>query len=183
MSQGKSFPLEIAKLHAGIYLAAVMPFCERAMIVGSVRRSKPEVHDIELLIIPQTTPKTDLFGTVVGSISAFEMAFSALAKSWGARVVMDGPRNKKLITSEHIPLEIYVSDCQRWGVETVIKTGPKDFSERCVTIKQHAGYLPSNCEIKDGWKVYRGQTVIPMPDEKDFLDFLGLGWLEPEKRK
>jgi len=183
MSQGKAFPLEIAKLHAGIYLAAVLPYCERGLIVGSVRRSKPEVHDIEILIIPKTTPEKDMFETVIGEISAFELAFSALVKSWNADVVMDGPKSKRLIAPDGIPLEIYVSDPARWGVETVIKTGSSDFSKRCVTIKQAGGYLPSNCVVKNGWQVYRGQTVLPMPTEESFLDFLGLGWIDPEKRK
>jgi DNA polymerase/3'-5' exonuclease PolX len=42
-------------------LNALKPYCERALIAGSIRRMKPEVKDIELVAIPKQVP-AGLFG-------------------------------------------------------------------------------------------------------------------------
>jgi DNA polymerase/3'-5' exonuclease PolX len=34
-------------------LVLLRPFCERAEIAGSIRRGKPEVGDIEIVVIPK----------------------------------------------------------------------------------------------------------------------------------
>jgi hypothetical protein len=96
-----------------------------------------------------------------------------LACKWQAKLLIDGPHKKSLKLVEGPVLEIYVSTLRRWGVEMVIKTGDSDFSHKCVTARRQGGYLPSDCVIKNGWQVYRGEKVIPMAEEWDFLKFLG----------
>jgi hypothetical protein len=71
---------------------------------------------------------------------------------------------------------------QQFGVIMVIRTGPADFSKRIVTPRYHRGCLPSDCRVEDG-AVWHGDQIIPMPEEIDFLEFLGLGWVEPKERK
>ena len=182
MSQGLDFPLTFVQQYASKYLADLMTACNQVSVVGSVRRMKMTVHDLEFLVIPNMIPVQDLFGKTSEKVSALDPVFINLYISWGAKLVTNGDHLKKVILAEGLPLEINISDASRWGVEMVIKTGPADFSKRCVTIKQHGGYLPSNCVIKNGWQVYRNGTVIPMPSEEAFLDFLELGWINPQER-
>ena len=42
--------------------------------------------------------------------------------------------------------------------------------------------MPSDCCCKDGAVHDKSGRIIPMPEEMDFLNFLGLGWIEPEER-
>lgn len=49
-------------------LKVLDPFCERIAVAGSIRRQKPEVHDIDLVLIPQ--PLTDIVGILQLSLNA-----------------------------------------------------------------------------------------------------------------
>jgi DNA polymerase/3'-5' exonuclease PolX len=166
-------------------VADLLPFCEpdRVIVVGSVRRLKPIVHDIELIVIPKTAPMNSLFGDEMGRVSLLENAWPELVRKWNAQSVKAGPKYKKVLLPEGLHLEINISDPVRWGVEMVIKTGPAEFSHKCVTIRQQSGWLPSNCVIKDGWKVYQNGNPVAMPTEEKFLDFIGLGWIDPKDRQ
>jgi DNA polymerase/3'-5' exonuclease PolX len=182
MSQSeKSYPLSKASIWAKHYQGFLEPYVERVEIVGSVRRGKSEVHDIEMLVIPLPGTQLDLFGVPQGN--RLEENICGLAKTWQAELRMNGPQIKKLGLCEGPTLEIYISTLERWGVEMVIKTGNKEFSHKCVTARRQGGYLPSDCKIRDGWKVYRGERWLPMPEERDFLAFLGFpGELAPDLR-
>jgi DNA polymerase/3'-5' exonuclease PolX len=182
MSQAdKTYPIDKATKWAELYLGFLEPYVERACIVGSVRRGKSEVHDIEILVIPLPGTQRDLFGAP--QANRLEENIYSLSKVWHAELRMNGPQIKKLGLGEGPVLEIYLSTLERWGVEMVIKTGNKEFAHNCVTARRQGGYLPSDCKIRDGWKVYRGEKWLPMPDERDFLIFLGFpGELAPAVR-
>jgi hypothetical protein len=143
------------------------------------------VHDVEILVIPVTTPDMDMFGGVCGTISRLELDLPRLVYKWRARIIVDGPKLKKMILPGNLPLEICISTPERWGVEMLIKTGPAEFSHKCVTARREGGYLPSYCQIKNGWQVYHrdGGLLLEMPSERAFLEFIGLGWIEPEDRR
>lgn len=98
--------------------------------------------------------------------------------------MQNGPRVKKLHLAEGIMLEICVSDAVRWPVEIVIKTGPAEFSHKLVTPRRNGGYLPSWLTIKNGWRVYQGDAQAPLEFESEaqFLELIGLGWVEPQER-
>lgn len=69
----------------------------------------------------------------------------------------------------------------QWGLIMAIRTGPKDFSRWIVTQRYKGGALPSDCRVNKG-AVWHGDRMIEMPEEIQFLQFLGLGWVEPEER-
>ncbi len=94
----------------------------------------------------------------------------------------------------------------QWGVLYTIRTGPaaleNNFSKWVVTQKHKGGGLPDGHFVKHNvvWiesqigeedvprdpvkaaKVMNDQNHVPMPEEIDFLNFLGLGWIDPDKR-
>lgn len=61
-----------ALLIATNLLNDLLPFCERAEIAGSVRRLKPEVKDIEIVVIPKMRKVLDMFGSESGSVSELQ---------------------------------------------------------------------------------------------------------------
>jgi hypothetical protein len=82
-----------------------------------------------------------------------------------------------------INLDLFiVLEPAQWGVIFTIRTGSADFSHNLVKSKSFGGYLPGDCKVHDGG-VYKQGELITMPEEKDFLEFVGLGWIEPEKRQ
>lgn len=152
------------------------PYCERISIAGSVRRMKPEVHDIEIVAIPSINSEPTMFDE--GRKREFP---SGLFFSWKA--IKNGPRYKQFTLPEGINLDLFVVlHPAQWGVILAIRTGPADFSHWIVTPKYQGGPLPGDCRVQDGG-VYRRGGLLTMPEEKDFLDFIGLGWIEPSERR
>ena len=154
------------------------PECERIAIAGSIRRGKPEVKDIEIVVIPKTRVVKDMF--------KLPITFSALEQyPWSliGKLVLDGPRQKKIRLYEGIALDLYiVLPPAQWGVIYTIRTGPADFSQWVVTPRKKGGALPSSSKVSEGRVLEYGKPLA-MGEEIDFLNYLGLGWIEPEERR
>jgi DNA polymerase/3'-5' exonuclease PolX len=177
----QKIPLQQAQRLAHAIEQDLAPYCDFTQVVGSIRREERLVGDIDVMVIPNVIHSADLFGASQAS-SALETAMPALVEKWHAHKIAAGLKKKTYLLPSGVKLEIYVSDPDAWGVEVAIRTGPERFSRNCVTTVLYNGYLPKDCKIKDGWKVYRGETRVLIHTEKEFLDFLGLGWVEPSDR-
>jgi DNA polymerase/3'-5' exonuclease PolX len=162
------------------------PHCEQIEIAGSIRRGKADVGDIEIVAAPLMSYQNDLLGDPVPVNPLEHYPWSSLGEC-----IKCGPRYKQIriptdatITgTSWINLDLFiVLPPAQWGVIYTIRTGPVEFSHWCVTQRKKRGGLPSDCTVRDGG-VYRGDQLIPMADELDFLDFLGLGWVNPSERK
>jgi DNA polymerase/3'-5' exonuclease PolX len=168
-----------AKQVADELLAKLAPACERIEIAGGVRREKPECHDIELVAIPKTEPIYDIFGEVAGQNNLLNERVEEL------HLVLDknGDRYKKIIYTDELNCDLFiVREPAQFGVIMVIRTGSAEFSHRIVTARKYGGRMPSDCYCKDGAVHDKSGRIIPMPEEIDFLNFLGLGWIEPDER-
>jgi hypothetical protein len=116
----------------------------------------------------------------------------------------NGDRYKKLWMLEcEVQLDLFLCfSPSEYGVSKVIRTGPKDFSQCCVTNREKGGLLPNGYFVKhqvvwiesqigrfdvpeeqeDAAKLLTPENHLSMPREMDFLNFLGLGWVEPKER-
>ena len=105
-----------------------------------------------------------------------------------------GEKYKKLwMLQENIQVDLFlVTPPAQWGVQSVIRTGPSDFSHWMVTRKSKGGALPDEYIVADGAVGKRARPlgfaydiragVIPMPEEIDFFNLCGLEWIEPSQR-
>jgi len=151
--------------------------CTKVAVAGSLRRGKDEVKDIEIVAVPNMSE--DLFGKNIPDNAAIYRKLSGM----NVEFEKNGIRYKKMMLPQGISLDLFlVWDPAQWGVIYTIRTGPADFSHWIVTPKAKGGALPTFAKVKDG-AVYAGSKLMPMPEEEDFLDFLGLGWIEPSERK
>ena len=174
-----SAPYAEAKRLADELLDQLSPACERIEIAGGVRRKKPECHDIELVAIPKMEPLMDIFNQVAGQRNLLNERIENL------HLLLDknGDRYKKIIYTNDLDCDLFiVLPPAQWGVIFTIRTGSSDFSHRIVTARKYGGCMPSNCACKDGAVHDKSGRIVPMPEEMDFLNFLGLGWIEPDKR-
>jgi len=181
-----------AKQIANRLLYELGPYCKRMEIAGSLRRGKAEVGDIEIVAIPKMIAHLDLLGQKIEDINGIEyplsrmMATDGLRQSaTGAKIIKDGPRYKQIELPEGINLDLFlVLPPAQWGVNFAIRTGPKEFSQWIVTPRSKGGCLPSYCRVREG--AIRDHPsddhILEMPEEIDFLNLLGLGWIEPGQR-
>lgn len=163
-------------------------------IAGSVRRAKPEVGDVEHVCWPMTCDipgAADIFGApgemqhincTLQRIDELERegtitkaVYSNGTTRWG-----DKYRGFMFRDFRH---EVFMcgEDGMNWGNILAIRTGPAEFSQRCVTNLLHRGY-----------KQHEGYTIDPSaippkryecPEEIDFLKMCGLPWIAPEDRQ
>lgn len=178
----------------------------KCLTVGSVRRGKRDVHDIEILGMPILRAPRPEFGQAVFEIMLDKTLYDLVQEGW-IRGVSGGPRAKKfsiclekynLRSLNPFMLELYlVRPPAQWGVLSLIRTGPAkqedNFSKWCVTNRSSGGMLPDGYRVKHGavWKTeqidYRGEPragelPIEMPEEEDFFKFMGMRFVEPSER-
>ena len=154
------------------------PFCQRIEIAGSVRRLKPDVGDIELCAIPQMVPGNNMFGDPISALAEFDY-------DQMGHVIKGGQRYVQIALHQGINLDLFiVLPPASWGVIYTLRTGPADFSQKCVTQRKKGGLLPSFLRVKDG-TVQDATTgeIIPTPEEEDFFKVLKLNWISPDKRQ
>lgn len=184
MSSGPKKPLAEAERVARALVEALAPACERIEIAGSVRRKKPEVSDLELVAVPRLIDgaSVDLFSPPPKE-SLLDIFLRDLERS--GRLVQhptskaDGPRYKKRWAPKagmQVDLFVVLPPAE-WGAIFAIRTGPADYSARAVTALRSRGL---RCE---GGQVWRGNTVLPCPDEASFFAHCGMPLVPPEDRR
>ena len=170
----------------------LQPGCKRIDIAGGLRRQKPDPHDIELVAIPDLRPPRPIFGC-----PAYPTILDALLGSLERgdeddlliHLSMNGPKFKQFAISQDggqlwlIKLDLFlVTPPSDWGVEFLIRTGPKEFSQWMVTSKFIGGALPSGYHCEDNRILSHDGQYIPCPEEIDFLKFCHLDWIAPSIR-
>ena len=185
----------------------IQPACEPESVLGSVRRHKMDVHDIELIGIPILKPPTPVFGDLHEFLTPLDKKLYETEREGRIVKTKAGEKLKQyrinldhygLQTLNGFSVEFYlVTPPAQYGVICLIRTGPgseqDNFSRYCVTARSRGGALPDGYRVRHGavWNAdqldahydpFKGESPVPMPREIDFMIFLGLGWIEPAAR-
>ena len=192
MSAGVAIPLAEAKAVAVEFLDRLMPACERGAIAGSIRRRRPEVSDIEIVVEPSFQERTgeDLWGTPHEADLLIERLGALVAAGELRPRQIDVHRRDGSVEQSHrdgdaykaleyrdMPVDLFiVRPPADWGVIFAIRTGPAEWSHRIVTDCQR--YLRRVA----GGRLYRSGQWVPCPEEADFFRAVGQKWIEPWER-
>ena len=141
----------------------------KAFVVGSIRREKPEVGDIEIAV--HVDAAVDLPVGIGGLLpDAYETVRGGKKgwKYWQVRNVARG----------HV-VELYRFDDQNRGSITLIRTGPAHFSKQFVTSLRCFGL-----RHYDGYVRYLDDkgSIIPCPSEGVAFRLARMRWIEPKDR-
>jgi DNA polymerase/3'-5' exonuclease PolX len=178
MSTGVKTPYDIALAKAQALAAALEPYCERILIAGSLRRQKPEVGDLELVIIRRVEDETDMFDLPTGRlIDTLTPGLEAIGIS---RFTKNGSKLKQF-TWQDMTAELYIATRDTWGCLATIRTGSSDFSQWLVTDKRHGGACPGMYAFKEG-RLCVDSVPVPTPQEEDVFRLLELEWIDPVER-
>jgi DNA polymerase/3'-5' exonuclease PolX len=153
------------------------PYCERIEIAGSIRRRKPIIGDIELVVVPKMLVQRDLFGNVAHRESMLDEYIRHKYQ-----VVLGADRYKKLLIRDDLTCDLFIQpDPATWGVNFALRTGSAEFSSWLVADRQKGGAKPGHLQVRDAL-LWCGNQVIPTLEEKDFFKALGIRFIEPEER-
>lgn len=186
MSDRIKYPRSDALAVAEELQAMIAPACERIAIVGSLRRGKPEVGDIELLFVPRMSKRPDgLFDTQIVNVAAEVceklLRDGVLAKrpnvnghyAWGES-------NKLAIhVPSGIPVDLFSTHASKWWVSLVIRTGSKDTNLRLTTGAQKRGATLNAYGMGVTWS---DGTTTEATSEEHVFEMCGVPYLEPSKR-
>lgn len=155
--------LKLAQKIASKYLELLRPFClpGRCVVAGSVLREKPEPKDIEIVCIP-----TD--DKIISFIEVMESLQKVKGEATG--------KYTQRILPEGINLDLFMVTPENWGYILAIRTGPAGYSKYLVDTWKRCGYKGI-----DGMLTKNG-VPIPVREEKDLFDLLGLEWVDPQYR-
>jgi DNA polymerase/3'-5' exonuclease PolX len=175
MSTGAKLPWAEAASIAEQLVRELEPVAVRVKAVGSVRRRRPEVGDIEILIEPRMIT-VDLFGTMGPDLEPIR----AVARGWRSNgcLAKSGDRYIQVFLESGLGIDLFVCwPPAQWGSLIAIRTGPAELGKHAVTLMRERGL-----RHQEGHVVDRSGEIIPTPTEEDFFAAAGLPCLAPRLR-
>ena len=177
------YPADQAMQVAVAIAEAIGDVCERVAIAGSLRRGRPRVHDVDLVVIskqavvPKKAPTLLDRTEQVPAIHVRLQELSDQNKICALRLAekicrFDAVRSQ-------IPVDIYLADEITWPTLFLIRTGSKAHN---IKLCQHARRL--------GWKLHANGSGLERPDgsfaivrtEEAIFRHLNLAYKRPEER-
>ncbi|MBA7537062.1 hypothetical protein ES705_29328 [subsurface metagenome] len=153
--------LERAQSIADEVIKRLAPYCQRIAVAGSVRRQKPMVNDIDLVLIPN-----DLW-----SLHGELMKLGQLK--------MSGQKIMRVMIG-NTQVDIYIADETTWATLLLIRTGSKDSNIRlCSLAKKKGWHLAAS---GDGLFNEKGERIAG-DSEESIYGALGLPYQRPEERE
>lgn len=163
-------------------------------VAGGIRREKADVHDIEIVCIPAPGAPRPEFGQkrIFGSFLDLALYRLECAGRLGRRE-KDGPKQKQIAinldnfgvkTTDRFFLDLFIVKPETWGVQFVLRTGPAEFSKKCVTKRAWGGWLPDHLKVDGGGYLFDTglNAALPVQGEMDFFKNLGMPYIEPRDR-
>ena len=143
--------------------------CDKIQVVGSIRRKRADVHDVDIVLIPQAW----MWNTII----------QCLKTNMQAHVVKAGQELATLevpigATNETIRVDIYKASPETWGVLLLIRTGSKEHNVMMCSRTRSLGMMLSAAKgvIKDG-------KIIASKTEQEIFEALNMEFVAPEKRE
>ena len=162
----------------------VTPFCNRIEIVGSLRRLKPCVNDIDVIAIPKLLEMDDetLFGEPVQE-NLLERKLSQMCLLGQLQLEANGTKIKrflKTVDGDTVPIDIYFATEQTWWTLLLIRTGNRNhnikLARRAIELQMHLRADGSGLLTPDG-------TLFQIHSEEAIFRHLGLSYRPPEERE
>jgi DNA polymerase/3'-5' exonuclease PolX len=165
--------------HAESVLNTLAPHCQRIEWLGSLRRGKEFVGDVELLLIPKGVEQGLLFdkqpsriaagNELIKAVNQFNVVKGGL-EDYGHMVQFFGPRR--------IPFDLFVAGYENFGYQKVIRTGPHEHNVGfIIPMLKSRGY-----ELKHA-HIWKGEQLIPVPEEENLYDLIDTHVISPNERQ
>lgn len=167
MRRSKLYPLEQAREVLDDFRSWIGP-CKRLQEVGSVRRERPHVRDLDLLLWPRSVEELD---QVLCDLEFDERAHPR-ARDWS-----DGYR--RMVHCQYgMPVDIYVcQDIRAWSTRLVLLTGGPGFLAELKQAARAKRYVLT----EDGIEKAKGRLSQPR-SEQHLCQALGVQFRMPAER-
>ncbi len=156
--------LERARTIADAVVKKLEPYCEKIAVAGSIRRRRPFVNDIDLVVIPKDP--WNLHQEILGLCRPYP------AKMGGTKIMR--------IPVAGIDIDIYFADEKTWATLLLIRTGSTAHNIKlCSIAKKRGWHLAAN---GDGLFNETGSRLAGETEQSIFA-MLGEKYRQPEERE
>ncbi len=166
------------------------PTVEVLKVVGSLRRRRTTIGDLEFLARPPSSQ--DLFEEGPSIVhTEYVRAVMEGIGTW----IKGGPRMMQitdLLGREGVHLELYLvhppacacKDCRPWGPAAwgsmlAIRTGPEELSKYCVTVMRERGFYHDRGQVRNA----KTREIVPTETEEVFFELAGVEFVPPSRRE
>ena len=153
--------LERAKAIAEEVIKRLSPYCQKIEVAGSVRRKKPTVNDIDLVLIPSDL--WNLQHEIMGM----------------GQVRMSGMKIMRVMVGI-VQVDLYIASPETWATLLLIRTGSAENNIRLATLAKKRGWHLA--ASGDGLFNENGQRIAG-DTERSIFEALGLKYQAPEERR
>lgn len=166
------------------------------VFAGSIRRERPEVGDVEHVILPRYG-RAPIAGSMFGEDEETNLFLARCDELLASHhltkheyLIQTGERagtrqhrwgeKYRGVDFRGFMHEFFLAEPDNWGAILCIRTGPAEFSERMVTkLRDH-----TQLEQRGGFVRYkRGGAIYPVRDEGAFFAACGVDYLDPQNRR
>lgn len=161
----------------------LLPMSQEIAIVGSLRRKRTLIGDVELLIIPKwsTNLMDEPDKTVPTALDVYIQNRYKLIKGGGVFKGNGRDRLKRFMYDAagfEIQVDLWLQDENTWGVNKMIRTGNETFSKFMVSkAAARAGVRFKNARV-----VPYGRQPLDTPTERSVFEALGVPYIDPQRR-
>ena len=178
------FPNSFAREIADSFINDIKDTCEQIEIVGSLRRQKVAVNDIDIITIPRFIQEEDetLFGEPVQT-NLLDRRLSQFCFKGMLSLESNGPKKKRFIKSvdgENIPIDIFIATKETWWTLLLIWTGSKNHN---IMLARKAIELHMQLKADGSGLLSPGGSIIPIDSEEHIFKLLNLPYRIPEDRE
>jgi len=155
---------EIAKTIGEEILEKIKPYVIKGKIAGSIRRKKPEVHDIDLVIIP------------IGEFMMME-GIKKILRSYGI-IEMEGSQIIRVQGKNDEVIDCYIANDKSYEVLVLIRTGSAHHN---IQLAKRSLSLGMKLDFSKGL-IDRNSGKVIANTEKSIFSALNMTYVEPENR-
>jgi len=192
MNDKPLYPLSVGQEAAELAIEMIKPVCRQVAIAGSVRRKRPQVRDVDLVIWPEyevvvVQQQLSLFITEHRpSYQATGLLHLARKLGWDAWDANTWPGIVRIPTSEEsslaverIPIELYICEPDGSNFDALwqMRTGSAEYNIRLAKRAQELGL-----KYRAGYGIFEGERRMDDGTEEGIFAALSLQYVPPEKR-
>ena len=167
---------------AKAFVETLAPACQRIEIAGSIRRRRPEVNDIDIVLIPHySTVRDGMFDEK--RVSMLDGVMDVLEADGRITQFNRGEKLKRGVFPRKgdFAWDIFVATPETWSTLLLIRTGSKEHN---IMLCQRAQDMRMKLHADgSGVRDASGALIRCFESEADVLRLLGLEYVEPSKRE
>ena len=156
--------LNKAKTIGGCVLDELSHLIEKGELAGSIRRKKPDVNDIDIVILPKME---------LGILDKIK----SVLKKYGD-VLVEGEKVVRVNTKDNIEIDCYISNDKNYEVLLLIRTGSKEHNRKLAIEALKQG---KKLNFAEGLMDIKTKQIVSNT-ESGIFKALNLRYIDPEKR-